>query len=63
MMNLTISGTGNESGYLLHNDTIENFNKNISIIRSETNHIIEGIPDVPGALTPKYPMDEPRMKP
>lgn len=63
MINLTISGTGNESGYLLHNDTMENFGLNMSIIRSETSHIISGIPDAPPALEPRYPMNPPTMQP
>ena len=56
----SINGTGNDTYYLLHNDT------NLSInltgpIRMETAHIIEGIPDAPPALQPRFPMPAPSM--
>lgn len=62
MLSITtsINGTGNDTYYLLHNDTniTENLTGPISI---ETNHIIEGIPDTPPALQPRFPMPVPSL--
>lgn len=43
---------------MTNNDTeiMENLT---GIISMETNHIIDGIPDVPHALRPRYPMNGP----
>ena len=62
MLSITtsINGTGNDTYYLLHNDT--NITRNITgPISIETNHIIEGIPDAPPALQPRFPMPAPSM--
>lgn len=56
----SINGTGNDSYYLLHNDTNTTINL-IGPIRMETNHIIEGIPDVLPALQPRFPMPAPSL--
>lgn len=55
-----INGTGNDTYYLLHNDT--NLTRNLTgPIRMETAHIIEGIPDAISALQPRFPMPAPSM--
>jgi len=56
----TINGTGNGSYYLMNNDT--NVTENVTgVLSLETNHIIEGIPDAPPALQPRFPMPVPSM--
>lgn len=51
----SINGTGNGSYMTTNNDT--NITNNLTgIIELETNHIIEGIPDVIPALEPRFPM-------
>lgn len=56
----SINGTGNGSYYLTNNDT--NVTENVTgIVSMETNHIIEGIPDAPPALQPRFPMPVPSM--
>ncbi len=56
----SINGTGNDSYYLLHNDT--NLSTNLTgPIHLDTSHIIEGIPDVLPALHPRHPMPTPHM--
>ena len=56
----SINGTGDNSYYLLHNDTNTTINLT-GPIRMETNHIIEGIPDVLPALQPRFPMPAPSL--
>ena len=56
----SINGTGDNSYYLLHNDTNTSINLT-GPIRMETNHIIEGIPDVLPALQPRFPMPAPSL--
>lgn len=56
----SINGTGNETYYMLHNDT-NTSNSTIGTISMETNHIIEGIPDVLPALQPRFPMPAPSL--
>lgn len=56
----SINGTGNDTYYLLHNDTNTSIVLNGSV-RAETNHIIEGIPDVIPALQPRFPMPAPSL--
>ena len=56
----SINGIGNETYYMLHNDTNMS-NSTIGTISMETNHIIEGIPDVLPALQPRFPMPAPSL--
>jgi hypothetical protein len=59
-MTTAINGTGNDTYYLLHNDTNTSTNLTGSF-SLEINHIIEGIPDVIPALQPRFPMPAPSM--
>ena len=55
-----INGTGTGSYYMTNNDT-NNTGNLTGIVSVETNHIIEGIPDAPPALQPRFPMPVPSM--
>lgn len=56
----SINGTGNGNYLTTNNDT--NVTNNLTgPIELETNHIIDGIPDVIPALEPRFPMPAPSL--
>jgi hypothetical protein len=61
LVSSSIHGTGNGTTIVM-NDTIPLFSENLSgIINMETAHIVDGIPDAPPGLAPRYPMEPPKL--